>query len=466
MGLSRTRTFYLVITLTLAVLALRPVPRAERALDWALLPARVLVELAAPVGWVRGRETLAAEGELARSMKREERAHGELEGAILDSARPKDVQLDPEQVGSVRAEVVGHTARQLDHIRIVMRDFSGLQVGMPVVSGDHYVGQIVRIPDPDDPRCADLVRTGELEVQLITGSAARVCARISSGGAQDLCQLVVGGVAKPQAPIYLDVHYPSKRRVLNGLVQVDEPRGESPYSYLANGFRLGELGEVSYSRAKGEPGQALCIDPGLIYDSGLNQVFVLFPAGLRPDEDYASGSALKDGNWAPARLFLRSEPSSWRDGRKLAMGRSRGVQVGAAIASGARLVGRVARAGWLVSDVQLTGDPGFSLPAIAMVERKGQGRVPLVLGRLRGRGRDRRGELLFEWQAAKQESAALPATIWSGSGDAGLPRGLLLGQAELPPGPGPHLLRIRRPEGVDDPRQLLVRLEPQEEGTR
>jgi len=51
----------------------------------------------------------------------------------------------------------------------------------------------------------------------------------------------------------------------------------------------------------------------------------------------------------------------------------------------------------------------------------------------------------------------LPVTLWTGSGELGVPRGLLVGTAALPVGPGPHVVLVEQADGARDPRGLVVR---------
>jgi hypothetical protein len=52
---------------------------------------------------------------------------------------------------------------------------------------------------------------------------------------------------------------------------------------------------------------------------------------------------------------------------------------------------------------------------------------------------------------------AVAVTLWTGSGEPGVPRGLLVGTALLPLGPGPHIVLVEQCEGARDPRGLAVR---------
>ena len=457
---SRSLTSYALLTLVLAALALRPVPAVERLLDFALLPTRALAELAAPIGWVQGREALAGGDERKLQQRRELFEHEALEMAVLESAI-SERSSEHETAEYVHAEVIGRPSNARDTILVRVQDARGMEVGLPVVTGDWFVGLVTRVVSVDEA-------STQLEVQLITGSKARIAARVEAGPASPDVELVVGGVAPPAGQVYLDVHNPSHRWVHEGAVVVAEPKllGER-FSHLADGYRLGDL--VLTTLDGGQTGQQTltCILPGLDFESGLYQVLVLRPrTGLRAPaaEGARKQNVLEDEHWAQARLFLRSEPSPWREGRKLALGRRHGVKGGAALASGARLVGRVQHAGPWLSDVRMVGDPGFSVVVLAMVEvpsESGDEIVPHVMGRVTSRGRDAQGAIRLEWTA----TLPLPgegvrnARLWTGSGEEGVPRGLLLGDARLPCGPGTHELSLLQPEGAREPKGLRVRME-------
>jgi hypothetical protein len=106
------------------------------------------------------------------------------------------------------------------------------------------------------------------------------------------------------------------------------------------------------------------------------------------------------------------------------------------------------------------------LHALARIEGRDE---PFVLGRIVSLGRPSDGEpdeVEIDWPAvvpipapAEGSSSTVRARLFTGSGDALVPRGLVLGEAELPVGPGPH--RFRLEQGVDtrDVRRLWMRLD-------
>lgn len=455
MGFSRSRTLYLVVCLALAVLSLRPVEPVERMFDVLLAPARVFAELAAPVGWLQGRQASASDPTDEGTREAERLRHARLERAVLDAVRPSD-PLRLEGLGWVRAEVVRREHGNLDRIRIRVDDRSGLGPGLPVVSEDYFVGVVVDrwggtggVPEDD-----------ELVVELITSASARIGASVEGGvmrGLRDVTgDLVVGGLAPIRGREYLDVHNPERRGIERGRVVVNDSRElAEDQTYLANGFLLGELERVT------EDGKdVLGIRPGLDYETGLYQVLVLCPGDGPLVTTERRRNILEDGRWRSARFFLRSELSWWREGRKLSLGRRHGIERGAAVASGARFVGRVERVGLTFSDVRMVGDPGLSFAALAMIRAPDGSERPHVMGRITCGGRDPDGALRFEWPATIEipGEGRVRASVWTGSGEAGVPRGLLVGDAELPCGPGPHLVRIHQPEGAREPGSLRVRV--------
>ncbi|MCP3916766.1 MAG: hypothetical protein GY711_14515 [bacterium] len=468
---SRTRTFHWTLCLVLALLAIRPIALVDRLFAIALAPTRVLAELAGPIGWLQSRRVLAA-GPGDDVVRAEVARHHALEQAVLDSALPSPGYL-PAGARAVHAEVIGRRRDDLDTIEIRVEDMAGLRAGLPVVSGDCFVGLTEVLPDPGDPR----YRHGLATVRLITARDSRIGALSSdeSSGAAT-CQMVVGALAPRADALHLDVHNPADRSVQSGEVVVYEPEGlREGLAYIANGFLLGDLvlEPVYPIGPRGEPiveerfaKSVLGVRPRLDYATGLYQVLVLTPDAGAAGPARQREDVLEDGLWTLARMPLRGEPSPWREGRKLGIGTRHGVRAGAALASGARLVGRVLRSGPVAADVALLADPGFSVLAIAMVETGGEPTAH-VLGRLRGLGRARDGTLRFEWPATLPLAGAgeVRAEIWTGSGERGVPRGLLIGASALPRGAGPHVLHVSPPDAGAEPARIAVRLGAGERGS-
>ena len=138
------------------------------------------------------------------------------------------------------------------------------------------------------------------------------------------------------------------------------------------------------------------------------------------------------------------------------------MAVGAAVTGpGARLIGRVIRAGTTTSDVALLGDPGLTLTAFALVEGNAE---PLVLGRLRTIGDGEGGAIRMRWSVstALVGEAARSARLFSASGEPGLPGGLFLGTTRLPAAASAgeeHQLELHLDVDPADVRSLYVRLE-------
>ena len=100
----------------------------------------------------------------------------------------------------------------------------------------------------------------------------------------------------------------------------------------------------------------------------------------------------------------------------------------------------------------------FSTTNLGTVEHP-DGVRPHVMGELVSLG-DASGRLLLRWRATVpfHDAFPQPATLWTGSGARGVPRGLLLGSTTIPPGPGPHVLALEVPPGGLEPRALVVRV--------
>jgi len=430
------------------VLALRPNTIFEQALDLAVLPARILGELARPLTLWQERVVFAA-NDVSREVRAREAFEREaLEHAVFDSALSASIDL-PSGGRGLHGEVIARAQGDLDRIVVRAAFDPDLVVGLPVVSGDYFVGVVASVSETSSGEWL------ELEVQLITDADARIGGLIREDQEGEECRLVVGGLAPRSDRIDLDLHNPSNRASASGRVIVHEPPELAEgATWLANGFVLGDLYVERGARGGAQRG----LRPGLDYQTGLYQVLILLPA-RGASESVAALPTLRD-EWTPVRFLLRADPSAWRAGRKLSIGRWSGILDGAAIASGTRIVGRVAHAGWLSSDVRLVGDRGFAVNALALL-KYGDAEAPHVLGRIRSLGRDANGDLVFEWPAVLPlprvaGTNAIPARIFTGSGERGVPRGLLLGDGLVPTGKGPHQITIRQPDGAREPATLLA----------
>ncbi len=239
---------------------------------------------------------------------------------------------------------------------------------------------------------------------------------------------------------------PSSRLVREGQVSVAESEtGGRDQAWLANGFLLGQL------RGAIEPDEntrmeMLGVVPEVDFESGLYQVLIHTDL----DEDPGLGQGEEDrkrGTWIPTQRSRMVDAAPWREGSKLMTGFLDGVQKNAALASGVRLVGRVTRTGPFTSDVAGPGDLGFHVPVIAVWQDVGRPERTHVLGRLVSLGRNEQGQVLMEWQANLPLQGGEPerAHLYTGSGDPGVPRGLLIGETIVPTGPGPHVLVVEPP---------------------
>jgi len=454
-GLTRKRTLYFITFLALVVLSLRPVGEFERGMGYVMAPLRLAVELVAPLSWAT-RGSVRAATAPATPVEDERRSCAELLLADQTSARPTRSELRAGRV-LIHAEVVGRRTASRDRIVVELPPSAVVQPGMPVVHGDHYVGRVIRVV------AAHGAERPRATVELVTASDFRIGACMSEA---PFSRLVVGGLAPPVEgtnALMLAAHKPADRRVVGGGVEVFEHEAIDPSGFvgLANGYRLGELVKLvsSAGREEGAP-RIPAVRPGLDYKSGLYQLVVL---GLS-DPDGASEQLLDHDPFAPegwlqADVALGGAPSFWREGRKLKAGFTAGVEVGAAVRSGARFVGRAVAVQALTANVALLGDPGLELPGLALVD----GRVaPFSLGRLVVLGRTAAGDVRLRWDALVQLSEEpggepVHAVLYTGSGELGVPRGLLVGETSLPSGPGPHELVLVAPSSEHVPTTLEVR---------
>lgn len=451
---SRGRTVGFVAWAALVLLALRPVPAADRALSWALAPLRALAELCAPLGWLRAGELHAADRFLAQEAAREDEGRRALLDALVASAEPTGALREGRRL--VPGAVVGRSAESLDHLVVRVPADEHVQRGQPVVVGAAYVGRVGRRLGPD-----------VIEVELATGARFHVGAVVPAGEprGRDVMLTVGGVVARRRTAderLRLAVHNPSDRAVQPGPVLVRELLvGRDPldpgtaFGALAEGFGLGWL-------ERDESG--VRVVPLLDFQSGLYQVTILAPPAPGPVGDVAE--ELTDGGWRRARALTSGDPNAARRGLKLDAGALRGVEPGAAVASGLRLLGRVERAAALWSDVRLLSDPGIAVVCLARIEGEP---APRVLGRMVGRGRDEDGALVFDWRpqvplvVGDRAEGTVRAELFTGSGESGLPRGLLVGPAELPlgaPSGGPHRVRVEANVDGLDVGDLWVRVAP------
>ncbi len=452
MGRHRLGGMQTVACLALAALALWPVTAIDQAVDWVGAPSRFLLRLGAPL-WGSG-SAHAADSELQELQelwKLEADESEFLEHWVRGQATPQSVRL---QTGlALHAEAVGRPKGQLDSLLVRVWRIGLAQVGQPVTTGDHFIGLVSRVEE----RRGERGSFEDVTVQLITASKSRIGARVFVEGEWEReSAFVVGGLLAPEdfelgkARQVLAVHHPSNRLLDKGSVLVSEEQGDGrDQAWLANGFHLGRL------RRAPEPEETTRMDllgvlPEVDFESGLYQV--LIHTGLHPEKAFAEGlDDRQRGTWVPIERSSMADAAPWREGSKLMVGSLSGVQKDAALASGVRLIGRVIRTGPFTSDVAGLGDLGFHVPVIGMrLDGNGRGGTH-VLGRLVSAGRDGDGRILLTWQASLPVESEEPerARLYTGSGDPGVPRGLLIGETWLPPGPGPHVLVVQPPPDSD-----------------
>ncbi|MDE0914701.1 MAG: hypothetical protein OSB57_05935 [Planctomycetota bacterium] len=459
MRTSRTRTLYHLSLAGLALLALRPVDPLVRALDVLLAPSAVLSHLCAPLAWMGGRPAIAGEGQ-------EEAAYAAqlaLEQAVLASAEPQNPLRVEKLAGmrALRAEVSGRPRDDRDRIWLRLAqagNISSLRTGDAVVSGDAFIGTV----DVEASRLT--AQVGVVEVQLVTGAQFRVGAEIDpedsrfTGPIVGRRRMVVGGLAPHPDRILLAVHNPEQPGGVGARVIVSETVRVGVRTHLANGFVLGVLARGipaawEHASARLAEESLLGIQPIMDFAHGLHQVLILTDSEPEAIGNGATEMVLPVQDaaaWRSTQLLLRGESSPLRAGRKISSGSVNGVSVGAAVSVGTHLLGRVIRVGPLGADLSLLADPGLRISTIALLQ-DGSGKRPHVLGQLTSLGKGAAGSVRFHWPATLtlevpsgwEPDVGLPAQIWTGSGDDGLPRGLLIGETDLPFGPGPHIIEVR-----------------------
>ncbi len=422
---SRLRTLGFLLWTGLLFASLRPVPGFQELASLATAPVRYLAEIAKPLRILGRGRVLAAERVRARTAEESVGESLELIEALFTAALPSESRL-VEGRRLLAAEVRGRVVTNKDRLRIHLPDGRGVVIGLPVVFGDSYVGRVVRVFEQRRDG------TTEAEVELVTAGGFLVGARVADGPHGIPVYLTVGGVDADKgtlgAGVRLAVHNPSDRELAGGLARVYELFSDAePFAELAEGFRLGDVW--------GDPdGKRWTLLPEIDYQDGLSHVIVLAPdVPLEPLP--ARVPVLLDENWLAVRPLNLADPSPWREAAKLPVGTSHGVMPGAAVTSaGARLIGRVTRAGPISSDVSYLGDPGFHVVCVARFD---DGGAPRVLGRLHGLGRSASGAVRLRWVprielGAGTSERSKGARLYTGSGDAGISTGFYLGHTELP----------------------------------
>jgi hypothetical protein len=460
-GLSASRILFVACFGGCAFLSLQPSEKFERWIDVALIPARVLAELASPLRWTRARSVAAAQSTLAQLAEADYEARRTLADAERAAVVPSRADAS-EGRKFVHAVVVGRRDKHADQLVIEPDNSScaGLAIGMPVAVGDVFVGRIAEL-DAHDPSRA--------YVSLVTAKNFTLGARIdppsASGDAIDddletSVHAVAGGVIESHGALYLALHNPSARVPIHARVRVDESLSAlDPYAKEAQGFELGRT--VALERDQ------IGIQPLVDYRAGLFELVVVAPSTIERAPDQRSDDLLYDDAWRTTRALSSGEPSRARAGLKIASGSWNDAREGAAVVAGARLVGTIARAAPLWSDVRTLGDPGLRVPVIARVEGRA---APIALGTFVALGRASDGDdraLAFEWNSAVPldvpgDSPTVRAALFTGSGDPNLPRGLVIGDAELPRALGVHRIAVHQEVPVGELATLWIYRAPRE----
>jgi hypothetical protein len=478
-GLSSSRLLYLACTILLAVLALVPDAPACRWLDLCLAPTRVLGELSSPIGWLQRGGVRAAERTLQDAAAAEHGQSRELaDDERLFALPDEDALIQGRRF--VHAQVLQRFPDAPDRIECALEEDAAadLEPGQPVVLSNSYVGRVYSVDRTARRVTVHLVTDKDFRVGArvfpADGPAASAASEPGQAAASNTepaatlaptgsVAMVVGGLAATRAGgTPLAVHNPDRQGgvgELSGIARVDEglnPR--APFQGQSTGFRLGTLSVDEHGRAS--------VIPEIDFAEGLFRVVVVLEPkpGVGPAHDEPDVFAA--AHWRESRVFGAFEPAASREGLKIDYPLGAGSRERCAVVAGARLVGFIARAGPLHSDVALLGDRGTTVPAQASVEGVVE---PLVLGRLVSLGREGPGaKLRFLWSpqpsqalagsakesGADSAAAGLAARLFTGAGELGVPRGLVIGETRLPSGPGPHVIEVE--ESVDP--RLLRRL--------
>jgi len=434
------RNTVVVIWLALMALALRPIESVDRAAQLVSEPVRLLGRITLPFAAAADAQA-ANEGE-ARGRVRE------LLLAEQEDARPADPAL-LERRGLIHAQLYDRSGEPADFVLVRFPIEAEIEPGMPVVCGDVYVGSVSEVgralPRTAEERAAlrgaPPLAPGEARVRLVTSEEARVGARCGA------LELVAGGLMRAERsrarPRLLAVRAlqgePGSERELR---VHEETAAGGPWSVLAQGYRLGTLVEQQVGTRS-----IWAIEPLLDYRGGFAQVFVLCPPERAPAGALLAQDPFDPRCWQRVRTALDGELSPWRETRRVLAGSRAGLVEGAALARGSEFVGRIARTGYLTSDAECLGDPGFALPVLASVPEQ---RAPLHLGSVRSLGCDASRNLVYlAWEESAELARALgevarTAQLYTSSGERRVPPGLHLGQAELPAGAGAHVLVLKR----------------------
>lgn len=431
---STSRTLFALALAASVGFSLRPDRRVERLAQVAFTPSRWLAESCAPLRWLRVRSARAAQSSLIEREPAEHGARQELQRLQREATEPSSPTLRADR-RFVHGEVVDRNSQLFDAlvVRLDGLETQGLAVGMPAIHGEDFIGRVARF---------DARRPGHAIIELITSREFAVGARLDALDERgEPLRCVVGGLAPHSrlgADLRLALAAPSSRDLPAALARVDEGLSAlAPFSAQSAGFRLG--------RVEAAPTGDYVVVPALDLRTGPFHISIVAPASIERSIALEPYEPLSDANWAAARVLTRCVGR--REGFGLSSGTLDGVASGAAFVVGSRLVGRVLETGPARCAVASLADPGWVLPAVAL---PAPGRAPIPLGSLVGLGRTSDGALEFEWRSAGllgDEEGPLEVRVFTGSGAAGIPSGLWIGEARLAREPGIHRLRIE--QGVD-----------------
>jgi cell shape-determining protein MreC len=433
---SRFRALLLLAFLFLAALSLRPSSDLRASLDAVCEPARHLRLLGSPLGWLSIAEARAAERQLCAGEEERRAAGRAVLAAAQTGAAPSERTLAQGR-GVVHAEVVDRVEGDEDRMIVRFAPESDVEVGMPVVSGDRYVGSIASV---------DTLRRGEARVDLVTRKEFRVGAEVARREG-DPVLLVVGGILPrggKEDDTLLAAHFPSDPNLDGGEVRVREtgPGAAGSLRALADGFLLG-----SFVRVRRGEAVLLGVRPALDLRSGPSHVGILCPSQHAPAGPDLARDPFEDERWMDAAFVFAGDASFWRETRVLSAGTASSITDGAAVAFGANLLGQVERAGAATSLVRLLGDPGLEVTALASPAESASPAATMPIGRLVSLGRDRSdGALLLRWAPSLrlEGEAPLEVLLYTASGHRSVPPGLRIGRTALPRGRGPFVLRVRQ----------------------
>jgi hypothetical protein len=475
-----------ILLAVLIALSIRPIGTADRALNIAFSPSRLVATLTAPLAWIRSSHHAEVNAALQATQEEDESKGLAILDELMIEAMPFQSALRRGR-SFVPGQVSFRDKGSKDSLYLAVDDVTGIEIGYPVVHGDAYVGRVGKV----EPR------KSRLRVDLVTGSDFFVGATVvdfdqmkaRNGVGQSTLDLIVGGLDRNLGgPGYLAVHNPSVREFRSGLVVVKEPDLFADAStYLADGYLLGSL-----TRLLGDEGP-WSVEPLRNFDSGLFHLVVVLPEATVRKASIAAPTALRDGNWQQVKLLSRGEPEAGRSGIVIGAGSLHGVSPGAAVIASARLLGRVdtRRAGGpLTARVHLLDEPGLRVHAVAQIdEGEHRGEVH-VLGELISLGPIPGAEpgIAFQWDASirldgrlnvvpdetkdetkdetEDKSTWLAATLYTGTGLVGLPGGLYLGRARLPLSVATHRIVLTDSTQGQEPSRLFVRVDESKSGAK